>query len=154
MEKSAEKIFTELKEDISTYAGLKLRLLKLIAVEKAAGILSAFSHGIILLLLIFFTILFLFVALGLYLGELLNSMALGFLIVSGIYLLSTFCFLWAKRKIRITLMNTIIAAVVAEYDDDDDDDEDEKNKSTHTTWATDHREKGATGKMPGIGNQN
>lgn len=149
MEKSAEKIFTELKEDISTYAGLKLRLLKLIAVEKAAGILSAFSQSFILFLLIFFTILFLFIALGIYLGELLNSMALGFLIVGGIYLLSTLCFLWARKKIRITLMNTIIAAVLAEYDNDEDD----KNQSTNTTGTADHREKGATGAMPGIGKQ-
>ena len=78
MENTAGKIFTELKEDISTYARLKLRLLKLMAIERTAIVLAVLSHSLILLLLSFFTVLFLFVALGCYLGELLDSPALGF----------------------------------------------------------------------------
>ena len=89
MENTAGKIFTELKEDISTYARLKLRLLKLMAIERTAIVLAVLSHSLILLLLSFFTVLFLFVALGCYLGELLDSPALGFLIVGGFYLLFT-----------------------------------------------------------------
>ena len=81
MENTAGNIFTELKEDISTYARLKLRLLKLMAIERTAIVLAVLSHSLILLLLSFFTVLFLFVALGCYLGELLDSPALGFLIV-------------------------------------------------------------------------
>lgn len=80
MENTAGKIFTELKEDISTYARLKLRLLKLMAIERTAIVLAVLSHSLILLLLSFFTVLFLFVALGCYLGELLDSPALGFLL--------------------------------------------------------------------------
>ena len=64
MENTAGKIFTELKEDISTYARLKLRLLKLMAIERTAIVLAVLSHSLILLLLSFFTVLFLFVALG------------------------------------------------------------------------------------------
>ena len=75
MENTAGKIFTELKEDISTYARLKLRLLKLMAIERTAIVLAVLSHSLILLLLSFFTVLFLFVALGCYLGELLDSPA-------------------------------------------------------------------------------
>lgn len=78
MENTAGKIFTELKEDISTYARLKLRLLKLMAIERTAIVLAVLSHSLILLLLSFFTVLFLFVALGCYLGELLDSPALRF----------------------------------------------------------------------------
>ena len=40
--------------------------------------MAVFSYGIVLILLAFFTILFLFLALGFFLGELLGSMALGF----------------------------------------------------------------------------
>lgn len=54
MENNAEKIFTDLKEDISTFTGLKFRLLKLMAIEKAAGVLSVFSHSLILLLFCLF----------------------------------------------------------------------------------------------------
>ena len=56
MENAAEKIFTELKEDISTYARLKLRLLKLMAIERTAIVLAVLSHSLILLLLSFFTV--------------------------------------------------------------------------------------------------
>ena len=58
MENTAGKIFTELKEDISTYARLKLRLLKLMAIERTAIVLAVLSHSLILLLLSFFTVLF------------------------------------------------------------------------------------------------
>ena len=47
MENTAGKIFTELKEDISTYARLKLRLLKLMAIERTAIVLAVLSHSLI-----------------------------------------------------------------------------------------------------------
>lgn len=153
MEKDLEKIFTELKDDFSDYAGLKLRLLKLMAVEKAAGILSAFSHAVILMLLGFFTILFLFTALGFFLGELLDSDALGFLIVGGIYLLLLLCFIWAKQGIRLKLTNIIIDALQAN-DDEDDDDKDEENKPTDTAGTVTLGKEGHPAAVPGIGNAN
>lgn len=144
MENDAEKIFTDLKEDISTYAGLKLRLLKLMAVERAANILSALSHGLILMLFIFFTILFIFIALGFFLGDLLGSVALGFLIVGGIYFLLTIVFVMAKRSIRTHLVNIIIDALQTDNDEDEDDNE---NQATNATGTTDSREKGTTAAM-------
>jgi len=113
MENTAGKIFTELKEDISTYARLKLRLLKLMAIERTAIVLAVLSHSLILLLLSFFTVLFLFVALGCYLGELLDSPALGFLIVGGFYLLFTLIVWGMKHGIRIGIMNMVIEALQA-----------------------------------------
>ena len=50
MENTAGKIFTELKEDISTYARLKLRLLKLMAIERTAIVLAVLSHSLITVL--------------------------------------------------------------------------------------------------------
>lgn len=144
MENDAEKIFTDLKEDISTYAGLKLRLLKLMAVERAANILSALSHGLILMLFIFFTILFIFIALGFFLGDLLGSVALGFLIVGGIYFLLTIVFVMAKRSIRTHLVNIIIDALQTDNDEDEDDNE---NQATNAAGTTDSREKGTTAAM-------
>lgn len=148
MEKDAEKIFTELREDISTYAGLKLRLLKLTAIERAAGLLSAFSHGLILMLFIFFTILFLFIALGFFLGEILENIALGFLIVGGIYLLLTFCFIWTKGGIKRWLRNIFINAL--RTNDEEDDEEDQPGDSTR---AVADGEAGDSGLVPAIGNE-
>ncbi len=129
---AAEKIFAELKEDISIYTRLKIRLLKLTAIERTARVFSVLSHGIILLLLIFFTLLFLFIALGFYLGDLLGSTALGFLIVGGLYLLLTLIALLNKNGIRIRLMNVLISAIMA---DDEDEDEDQSTDSSRAAYA-------------------
>lgn len=144
MEKDAGKIFVELKEDIITYAGLKLRFLKLTAIERAARLMAVLSHGIILMLLIFFTVLFLFIALGFYLGELLDDTSLGFLVVGGIYLLLTFIAIGARGRIREKLMNMMIEAIMA-----NDDDDDTKDKSTDTVGEDSPREEGNQTGMPG-----
>ena len=133
MENNAEKTFTELKGDVSAYAGLKLRLLKLMAIERTAGILSALSHGLMLMLFTFFTLLFLFVALGFFLGDLLESIALGFLIVGGIYLILTLAFVMAKGRIRMQFMNIFVKALQTNEDDHDDNEKDQSAESTRTT---------------------
>lgn len=135
MENTAEKIFTELKDDISTYAGLKLRLLKLMAIERAAKIIAVLSHAVILMLMGFFMILFLFMALGFYLSQLMDNLALGFLVVGGIYVLLALVMIWAKDRVRLRLMN--LAVEVLDDNDDDDDDDDDKNKSTDSTRTID-----------------
>ena len=147
MENAAEKIFTELKEDISTYARLKLRLLKLMAIERTAIVLAVLSHSLILLLLSF-TVLFLFVALGCYLGELLDSPALGFLIVGGIYLLFTLIVWGMKDGIRIRLMNTVIEALQA------NDDEDDKDQSQNSSRPGYPGEEGDPTAVSGNGREN
>lgn len=151
MENDAEKICSELRADISTYAGLRFRLLKLLAIERAAGIISALSHGLILMFFVFFTILFLFIALGFFLGDLLGNIALGFLIVGGIYGLLTIGFILVKEKVCMKLMNVIISALRMNEDHDDNDKE---NQSTDTARTINPGEEGGQTPMPGIGNEN
>lgn len=121
MEKEAEKIFYELKEDVLTYIQLKYNFLKLDATERIAKLIAILSHGVILILLVFFTILFLFFALGFFLGDCLDSTALGFLVVGGIYLGLVAVFLWGKQKIQDKFINIMITALRADDDDDDND---------------------------------
>ena len=83
MENIAEKTFAELKEDISTYVELRLELLILNTYERVAKTIAVFSYGIVFVLLAFFAILFLCLAVGFFLGELLGSLALGFVLVVG-----------------------------------------------------------------------
>jgi hypothetical protein len=59
-------------------------------------------------------------ALGFFLAELLGSMALGFLLVGGIYLLLTLLFILAQGTCRLKLMNKMINAFQAKDDDDDE----------------------------------
>lgn len=121
MEKDAEQIFHELKEDISTYVRLKYKLLRLNATERIAKLIAILSHGVILVLLVFFTVLFLFLALGFFLGEVLGSTALGFLIVGGIYLLLTVIAVAGRNRIQEKIINIIISALWANEDESDED---------------------------------
>ncbi len=120
MDQNAENILNQVKGDLSTYAEMRLRILKLTAIERAAGILATLSHGLILVLFGFFSVLFLFMALGFFLAELLGSMALGFLLVGGIYLLLTLLFILTQGTCRLKLMNKMINAFQAKDDDDDE----------------------------------
>lgn len=133
MEKSAENIFSELKEDVSVYARLKLRLLKLIAIERTAKAIAILSHGIFLTILLFFTVLFLFIAFGFYLAELLNSLALGFLIVAGIYLICSVILYFDKDRLQVRLMNIVINAI--DRKDDDDEEGDQSRESVGTAHS-------------------
>lgn len=121
MENAAEKVFSELKEDISTYVELRLELLKLNTYERVAKTMAVFSYGIILVLLAFFAILFLFLALGFFLGELLGSVALGFVIVVGMYLLLFGITVYFREKISSKVTNEIITALLTKDEKDDEE---------------------------------
>ena len=129
MENIAEKTFAELKEDISTYVELRLELLKLNTYERVAKTMAVFSYG----LLAFFAILFLFLALGFFLGELLGSMALGFVLVVGMYLLLFGITMFFKRKITSKVMNEIITAMMSK---DEKDNEETTDPAGHVDGGT------------------
>ena len=117
MEVNTEKIFTNLKNEIIAYFGLKWHLWKLMAIERTAGLLSSLSHLFILILFLFFTFLFLFIALGFFIGEWLGSIALGFLVISLLYLTATLIFVLAKREICKYLINLYVSIFQVEEDE-------------------------------------
>lgn len=108
MENDAEQILKKVRDDITVFIDLKIRILRLTVVEKIARVLAFLSYGLVILLFAFFTVLFLFVALGFFLGNLLNNVALGFLVVGGLYLFLTMCSILARYKIRLVFINLII----------------------------------------------
>ena len=77
MEKDTGEIFRELKKDLSAYVELKLELLKLNTYERTGKVIAVLSYGVILLFLAFFAILFIFLALGFFLGDLFGSVRFG-----------------------------------------------------------------------------
>ena len=121
MENFAEKTFSGLKNDISTYVETRLELMKLNTYERVAKTMAVFSYGIVLVLLAFFAILFLFLALGFFLGEILNSVALGFLLVVGMYLLLFGLILLFREKISARVTNEIITAMMSKDEKDDEE---------------------------------
>ena len=116
MEKDSGKIFRELKEDVSTYVELKLELLKLSTYERSGQLIAVLSYGLILLFLAFFAILFIFLALGFFLGDMFGSSGAGFAVV---YLLLIGLIIMNKQRICNTVLNVVIAALNGNDEKDD-----------------------------------
>lgn len=140
MEKDSEKVLHELKEDVSAYVELKLELLKLSAYERGGKIISTLSYDLLLLFLAFFAILFIFVAIGLYLGDLLRSSGAGFAVVAILYLLMIGLGMKYKERIQNKITNVIISVLTTndEKDDkkDDNDDTTDKQQTAHAAGET------------------
>lgn len=140
MEKDSEKVLHELKEDVSAYVELKLELLKLSAYQRGGKIISTLSYDLLLLFLAFFAILFIFVAIGLYLGDLLRSSGAGFAVVAILYLLMIGLGMKYKERIQNKITNVIISVLTTneEKDDkkDDNDDTTDKQQTAHAAGET------------------
>lgn len=136
MEKEPGKIFREVKDDLTAYAELKLELLKLSAYEKGGKIISHLSYDLLLMLLAFFATLFIFLAIGFYLGELLQSMGAGFAVVAILYMLLIGIIMKNRKHIQLKIMNVIISALTAN-DDKEDKDKDDKEDTHDTTNRND-----------------
>ena len=74
-------------QDIKNYVAANKELLILTLAEKAFKMVVKVIHSAISLIALLAIILFLNTALALFVGDLLNSTALGFVIVAGFYLL-------------------------------------------------------------------
>lgn len=127
MEKDSEKIFRELKKDVSTYLELKLELLKLNTYESTGKVVSILSYGLVLMLLAFFAILFIFLALGFFLGDWFGSVGAGFVTVAFLYVILLWIIIANKEKIRLKVLNEIIVALTAN---------DEKNNASRNEQST------------------
>ena len=134
MEKDSGKIFRELKDDVSTYVELKLELLKLSTYERSGQLIATLSYGLILLFLAFLAILFIFLALGLFLGDAFNSMGAGFAVVAGLYFLLIGLVVLNKNTICRMIINIVLAAL---NDNDDNDDATDQQQSANPTGETD-----------------
>ncbi len=127
--KDSEKIFQNLKEDISAYINLKLELLKLNTYEKSGKIISLLSYGLILFFLVVFVILFIFLSLGFFLGDLLDNAAIGFGIISLLYLVLIGITVKKAQWIQTKVLNKVIATLITN--------EEQPNKEENDTSATD-----------------
>ena len=134
MEKETEQIFKKLKEDVSTYVELKVELLKLTAYERTGKLVSVLSYGLILLFLAFFAILFIFLALGFFLGDILDNVAGGFAIVALLYMILFAIIIFNKNKISEVIVNEIISVLTAIEDKKKESD---NEQTTDTAGETD-----------------
>lgn len=106
---SAVKNIEMLYEKAKEYTNTTLELYKLTAVDKAAEVISSLSFRLAFLLIAAFFTLFFNIGLSLYLGELLDSNAAGFFIVSLFYLVfGLLLYIFRQKWIKSPISNLII----------------------------------------------
>ena len=135
MEKDSGKIFRKLKEDLTAYVELKLELLKLNTYERTGKVISVLSYGLILLFLAFFAILFIFLALGFFVGDWLDSFGYGFGAVAILFISLIGLILMNKERISVKIANEVIAALTT--NDDKNNETDNEQPTTDTAGTTD-----------------
>ena len=105
---SLSSLISEIKADVRKLINIKIELLKLEVFEKSSIIGSFLIYGLIITNLVFFALLFAFVALGFLIGDWVNSLAGGFGIVSLIYLIIIFIFIVCRKSIFTGLQNALL----------------------------------------------
>lgn len=116
--------FEELTEDGVRYAKLKWVSVRLALVENLSTLVNKAYGYLIVLILALIAVVFLMVALSLWLGELLGHMSLGFLISGGAFLIAAAVVFFLRRKLIInSLVGTFANLFFTTKDDDDEQEE-------------------------------
>lgn len=126
MENNSEQLFNKIKKDVTTYFELKLEYLKLSTYERTGKVLGVLSYGIVLLFTAFFAFLFIFLALGFFLGDVFHSQGLGFISVAVLYLIVILVIMLNKNKIVDKVENELISALMSNDDKNNDTENDEQ----------------------------
>ena len=97
-----------MKSDIKELIRLRIEILRLDAFEKASVAVSFVVYGLVIVNLIFFLLLFAFIAVGFLIGERINSMAGGFGIVAAFYLICLIVMLICHKPIFLWCKNLLL----------------------------------------------
>jgi len=113
-------VINELKQLITEYFDARLKLIKLETFEKIAKVTAVLFSSLVVALLAFFLLFFLSMSAGFYLGKIFDSLALGFLAVTGLYLiLFVFVLLMKKDLLEEFLIERIIGELTRKEGDDE-----------------------------------
>lgn len=119
--------FQKTKEYIET----QVDLLKLRAIVKSARISGVIALDLMKLLLSLIIIFFLSLSLGFFLGELMHSNALGFLITGVFFVIVLLIVIAKEPKLEAKFMNLVVKRIMSRWNEDEDLDINEKIKETH-----------------------
>lgn len=122
-EKKVSTLFEEMRDDISNYIASTLELGKLEVYEKISLGSSAIAYGLMVAGVALFALLFIFIALGLYLGDLLQNTWAGFAIVAAFVLLIMLLMLLTGKPFKQKVTNKVIRFLM------ENDDMDHKNRN-------------------------
>jgi len=105
-----KELIHELFEKTDSYIKTNVSLLKLKTVDKTGILVSSFSASLVLFSLCFLMVLFISIGAGIWMGQVLNNMTLGFMIVAGFYaVLITIYLLFGKKMIKNAVNNSVIS---------------------------------------------
>ncbi len=120
-EKKVSTLFEEMRDDISRFITSSLELGKLEVYEKLSLGSSAITYGLIIGGTALFALLFLFVTVALYLGDLLQNLWVGFGIVTGFTLFALLILLLVGKPFKKKITNKVVRFLM-------ENDESDKNK--------------------------
>ncbi|CAM4094231.1 MULTISPECIES: hypothetical protein [Flavobacterium] len=107
-----EKLATNIEmlfERTQDYTNSSIELFKLNAIDKIADITASITFRLVFGLIVAMFSLFINIGISLYIGKLIGENYLGFLIVSGFYLvIAILLFIFRDRFIKIPIMNLVI----------------------------------------------
>jgi hypothetical protein len=98
----------ELSDSVTEYVHTYYKLSILKAADKATTVVSSLLSSVAVFFLGIFVLLFSGIALGIWLGELVHSVALGYLLVAGIYLLIIIILVLMRKKIVFPMIRNLI----------------------------------------------
>jgi len=113
-------VISELRQLITEYFDARLKLIKLETFEKIAKVTAVLFSSLVVALLGFFLLFFLSMSLGFYLGKVFDSLALGFLTVTGLYLILFVLVMFMKKDL---LEEFLIERIIGELTKKEGDDE-------------------------------
>lgn len=118
-EKKVSTLFEEMRDDVGKFIKSTLELGKLEAFEKLSLGSSAFLYGLIVAGAGTIALLFVLVSAGIYLGELLGSLWMGFGVVAAFTLLVVVILLLVRKPIQRSFTNSIVRFLLKQDDKDD-----------------------------------
>lgn len=118
-EKKVSTLFEEIKDDVSHYINDTLELGKLEVYEKLSVGSSVITYSLIISGIALFALLFVFITLGLYLAEVLQSDWAGFGIVALVAVLFVLILVLARKPFKKFVTNSVVGFLMTRDDKDD-----------------------------------
>ena len=110
---------SEIRADLTELVCTKAEYFRLTVFEKTSKVGSFLIYGLILLNVIFFALLFCFMALGYFIGEWINSTAGGYAIVALLYLVLLAILLLFRKSIMIRVQNLFLKELDPDLEDEE-----------------------------------
>jgi hypothetical protein len=120
MENNFQSFLEETKEILKNYLEARINLLKLHLAGKLSKALGVFFTLIMASFLFFFIIIFLGMVVGFWMGSVTGSLAIGFLISTGIFtLILGILVIFRKPLFQVPIVNVILSVLMEEFDDEE-----------------------------------